>query len=122
MDLDALSVRGVDEGLERVESGRDRLVHREARPQAEAVAPPDHLSDDRVRVDGLGGRDERVDLPLVVDAFTEGVRPERAELAGGRRRPVRRDLRGKDGEQASHVPEDSRERGELQSFSLPSCV
>lgn len=55
--------------------------------------------------------DERVDLGLVVDAFAESIRPERAELAGRRRRPDRSDLRGEGGERASDVEEDSRKRG-----------
>lgn len=97
-------------------------MHREPRPQAETVAAPDDLRDDRVRVRRLGRRDERVDLRLVVDAFAEGIRPEGAELAGRRRRPVRSDLRRKDRERASQVPQDSRKRGELQVLSLPLRV
>jgi len=61
-------------------------------------------------VSRLRRADERVDLGLVVDAFAESIRPERAELAG-RRRPDRSDLRGEGGERASDVEENSRKRG-----------
>src|SRR4029079_5301279 len=108
--------------LQRVESRSDRLVDREARLQAEAVAPSDHLRDDRVRMRVLRGREERVDLGLVVDALAESIRPEAAELAHCRGLPERSDLRGKRREQAGHIPKNSRKRGELQSFSfLAAC-
>jgi hypothetical protein len=116
MHLDALCVSCRDEGLQGIEPGSDRLVHGEPRAKAEAVAAPDDLRHDRVGVDGLGRADERIDLALVVDALAERVRPERAELAGRGRRPDRSNLRREGGERAGDVPEDSRERGELQSF------
>ena len=116
MDFDALRVRRGDERLQGVESGGDRLVHWESRPEAEAVAPPHDLGDDGVRVRRLGVRDERVDLRLVVYAFAESIRPKGAELAGRCRLPERRYLRREGGEQTSQVPQDSRKRGEFQSF------
>ena len=73
-------------------------------------------------VDRLVGAANGVDLRLVVDTFAEGIRPEGAELAGRRGSPVRRDLRREHREQASHVPQDSRKRGEFQSFPfLVAC-
>ena len=109
--LDALRVRGRKEGLERVKPGRQRLVYGKARAKAEAVPAAYDLGDDRVGVSRLRRADEGVDLRLVVDAFAEGVRPERAELPGRCRRPDRSDLRGEVGERAGYVEEDSRKRG-----------
>jgi len=62
-------------------------------------------------VRGPRSRDERVDLRLVVDAFAEGIRPEGAELASGRRRADRSELRRNDREQTGQIPKDSRKRG-----------
>jgi hypothetical protein len=111
VDFDALRMRRRDERLERVEPGGERFVHRKARAKAEAVAPAHDLGDDRVRVGSLGRADELVDLGLGIHAFAERIRPERAELAGGRRPSDRSDLRRKGREQAGQVPEDSRKRG-----------
>jgi hypothetical protein len=62
-------------------------------------------------VHGLRCCDELVDLRLVIDAFAEGVRPERAELTGCRRRSDRRKIGRKYGEQAGQIPKDGGERG-----------
>ena len=86
-------------------------MHGKARAQAEAVAPADDLSHDGVRVGRLRRRDERLDLRLVVDAFAEGIGPERPELTGRRRRPVRINLRRDVHEDGGQVPKDSRKRG-----------
>jgi hypothetical protein len=119
--LDALSVRGREQRLQRVKTRSDRFVHRQPRTKAEAVATAYDLGHDRVRVGGLGRTDKRVDLGLVVDALAEGVRPERAELAGRCCRPDRSDLRRERRERAGEVNEYSRKRGELQRFPFPTA-
>lgn len=121
MHLDALRVRGRQEGLEGVKTGGDRLVYGKPRAKAEAVAAAYDLGDDRVRMSRLRRADKGVDLGLVVDAFAERVRPEGAELPGRRRRPDRSDLRREGGERAGYVEEDSRKRGELQRFPFPTA-
>ena len=87
VDLDALRVRAVDEGLQRVERRgahpRDRGTGK-AGAIAEAIAAADDLRDDRVHVRGLHVADELIDLRLGVETVPERVHPERAQLAGGR--------------------------------------
>ena len=109
--LDTLPMRRVDERLQGIESRSDRLVDREARSKAEAVAAAHDLSHDRVRVRRLRRGQQRVDLRLVVEALAEGIRPEGAELARSCASPSRRAVRWECREQAGQVPENSRKRG-----------
>ena len=122
VDLDPLSVRRLDERLERIETGSDtRIGHRHARAEAEAIAATNDLGDDRIGMGGPGRGDERAYLRLVVEALAERVRPERAKLPTHHR--CRRDgvLRRKRSEQASQVGHQRRESDQLQVFPSP-CV
>ena len=120
MHLDALCVRRIDQGLQRVEPRRDPFGNRKPRAEAEAIAATHDLRNDGVRVHGLRRRNERIDLSLVEEPFTERIGPERAELARRRGSHVRADFLRDRSERAGDVPKDGSESYELQLYPSPN--